>query len=753
MTKHTLALLLAIFLTALPLTACQKPPSDDLPPNEATELPEKTAKVLTNVFAETAFPLPDNIPMEFCEDSRPYRDPIAGTYTFLAQSADRRTPAYSLLTYDEAGTLVSETSLTADLSGMRESAVCTGAGGLVCRISQLDMETYRESSILRRVNADGTVTDSEDLAVLLGLDSDSIFPDTLATDAENRTYFVYAGEIFVLDDAFGVQFSLPCNAETVTVLDDRIYAGMPDGIAPIDHATASLGKKIPLPDGTVANECFAADGFALAYRSSEGIFGLSEDGTPELLLNFQNSNLIAEDVTVLHTRDRDTFLLQNGDTVSLWHRTADIDLSDIVVLDVAYTYMNESVPAFLRKVTEFNQSQSVIRVVTKDYQVYSGGRTMLNRESSLVMDMLTGVYQPDVVVTNTQYSAELSKIYENGLYTDLYPLLDADETLSRDDLFGCVTRTFEDADGKLGAICGTFRVDTLLGEAERLAGYENWTLPDMVGRMQTLADGETVMVGLGANNAAEKLLGPAGYAMFLDRETGTCSFDSPEFIAYLEFLKTLPASFNYDAYGTTAPRILNEELDPLLRQTTYTDFFVWMSGKFLFEGRGVNRIGYASADGEQNGSVLVTTPYLITSFCDEPEEAWTFVREILFGADGSETWSPMGTDYPARKSEFGKIAEKAKEYVFGERSVRKYNPEKPPTEADGPHAMFTDEDAAEMFAWFDKVAGVPYTGFVDADVTAIVNEEISAYLGGAQAAETCADIIQSRVGLWLSEHE
>ncbi len=745
--KQTLSLFLALLLTVFSFTSCRSTVSDELTHEETT------TPVLTNVFAETAFPLPQPDALEFCEDSQPYRDPVSGTYTFLAQNTDRLNRAYFLLTYDESGTLLTETSLSVDLSGIQDSVVC--ADGLVGCFVELDMETYREKSTLRHVKTDGTTVTSEDLAVLLGIDSDRIFPDALVTDAENRTYFVYSGEIFVLDEAFRVQFSLPCDAENVTFLGNAVYAGMSDGIARIDHANQSLGEKIPLSEGIAATECFAMDDFSLGYRTSEGIFGVSGDGSSELLLNFQNSNLIGEDVDILRPLDRDTFLLSDGGSVGLWNRAADIDLSDVIVLDVAYTYLNESIPEFLRKVTLFNQSQSAIRVVTKDYQVYtSNGMISLAEESTLVMDMLTGVYRPDVVVTNTQYSVELSEIYENGLYTDLYPLIDADETFSREELFGCVTRTFEDTDGNLGAICGSFRVDTLIGDAERLAGYENWTLSEMMEACTSVEEEDVLMVGLGANTAWESLLGSSGYTMFLDRESGTCSFDSPEFLAYLDFLKTLPESFNYDAYGTRTIRLLNEQLNPLLRENTYTDFSQWMNDKFLFEGRDVNRIGYVSIDGEQNGSYLVTTPYLITSYCDNPDEAWTFLREILFNEEYTGTRDIlMGSSFPARKSDFEKDAEQAKEYLFGYRTIRKYNPEKPPTEADEPYARFTDEDAAEMFAWFDETVGVPYTGFLNEELADIVNEEISAYLGGTQTAEKCADIIQSRVNLWLSEHE
>ena len=39
------------------------------------------------------------------------------------------------------------------------------------------------------------------------------------------------------------------------------------------------------------------------------------------------------------------------------------------------------------------------------------------------------------------------------------------------------------------------------------------------------------------------------------------------------------------------------------------------------------------------------------------------------------------------------------------------------------------------------------------EINDIVNEEIRTYLTGMKDAKTCADVIQSRVNLWLAEHE
>ena len=52
-------------------------------------------------------------------------------------------------------------------------------------------------------------------------------------------------------------------------------------------------------------------------------------------------------------------------------------------------------------------------------------------------------------------------------------------------------------------------------------------------------------------------------------------------------------------------------------------------------------------------------------------------------------------------------------------------------------------------------AGIPlwYSLLSRTELRNIINEEISRYLSGNATAESTADVIQSRVSIWLSEHE
>ena len=64
----------------------------------------------------------------------------------------------------------------------------------------------------------------------------------------------------------------------------------------------------------------------------------------------------------------------------------------------------------------------------------------------------------------------------------------------------------------------------------------------------------------------------------------------------------------------------------------------------------------------------------------------------------------------------------------------------------------TEEEYAGLYEILDH-AGSPILEDTPEDVWNIVNEEMSAFLSGMGTAEECAKKIQSRVSIWLAEHE
>ena len=66
-------------------------------------------------------------------------------------------------------------------------------------------------------------------------------------------------------------------------------------------------------------------------------------------------------------------------------------------------------------------------------------------------------------------------------------------------------------------------------------------------------------------------------------------------------------------------------------------------------------------------------------------------------------------------------------------------------------AHFTKEDTDFIMNYLDNECGSAVSESIPYEVSSIINEEISTFLGGAKTAGECAKVIQSRVSILLSE--
>ena len=114
---------------------------------------------------------------------------------------------------------------------------------------------------------------------------------------------------------------------------------------------------------------------------------------------------------------------------------------------------------------------------------------------------------------------------------------------------------------------------------------------------------------------------------------------------------------------------------------------------------------------------------------------------------------------PIFKSSFDLSCKAFYEYEFelyynGSASWGTKDPENP-RELDSPGiiAYFTENDAEAMKKYLNDSCGSAATESVPDEISSIITEEISSFTSGVKSAEDCARVIQSRVKLWLAEHE
>lgn len=706
---------------------------------------EAISGMLTDIFKKEEMLFSEEY--DVFESIEPMYDPETREITCVCSKMTDSGTVYSFVTTLPDGTFVREEEITV-IEDRFNASVGTRSGDKVVFLLY-DME--EKSYFLRTVGIGGesnTVTDSgavEELADMLSV-SDMVMDGNgtivlSCSDGIDNT-------VFGLDAQGEVVYEIPYASYNLNVRDGVVLCGttmITDG---------ALGEELDMPDGiTVRDYHFTEDG-SMYIETGDGLYLYTEEGEAERIMSFENSNLINDmGLKLFKVLDRENLLfLENGE-VSLYTIAPDVDLAETVVLDFAYVQFSGAPES---RVVEFNKSNPGIRVVTKEYET----------ADALLTDIYSGVYRPDVVMGSSFEPAFAARIMSEGLYTDLYPLIDASENLSRDDLSGAVKRTYEMEDGTLAAITSTFTVETLLGTKDFLGERTSWTVSDMLELAGTLPEGVTLIDGLTSNNASAVLFGSdvfgltPNYAPFVDMKNLTASFDSEDFISYLAFLKALPSEsqgyrtredlWQMYADGTLA-----------LAKYTYADVAEYLREDLVFAGKEYVNIGYPSGGSSAGGARISACPYMITSFCDNTAEAWLFLEQVLFFDEQIGEDIRFRSEFPAYKPLFETMCGDFYEYYYkflpnGRYATSISRNGEVSAEIDGQPAevrYLTPEIAAEITEWLDNDVGSRVSDVLPAEVNAIVDEEISAYLADNITAEECAERVQSRVSIWLSERE
>ena len=513
------------------------------------------------------------------------------------------------------------------------------------------------------------------------------------------------------------------------------------------------------------------DGIPYYYETSEGLFArLPDSDADRMLLDYENSGLTPIKTQPLYLSKDVVFFCEyanvdrsGGSAILCCVPGEDIDLREQTILTLAHF---GSVPTSLTDaIRSFHLAHPGVRIVTEDWSAYNTKENPEGGYQKLLTDMVTGKGSPDILFGRLT-AEHIAGAYEHGLYTDLTPYLKTDDTVNDSNLFGCVKRLFDDGRGGMWGITPDFSIDaTLISTPELLGGYAEqgyWTITEVLDYIDSLPD-DTVFNEDLCRGDLPLLDAGDGYMIFIDREQGTCSFDSPEFVRYLEFVKTLPTSdernvrspfADMDAEALALPRMEGKIRTTEARFLTSADKIRRLM--MPYSTKDWTMIGYPSPVKRAGAGTPVTTQYalVISSSCPDPDLAWDLVRRC-FSSEGSQG------GIPALKSTFDGMIDAWYQWQFDDYYVlhdfvystrdREYAITEEDLEYPGILSTFEREDRDKYVALFDEIGTAASERGIK-EIRDILVEETSAFLAGRGSAEDCAKKIQSRVSIWLSEH-
>lgn len=316
---------------------------------------------------------------------------------------------------------------------------------------------------------------------------------------------------------------------------------------------------------------------------------------------------------------------------------------------------------------------------------------------------------------------------DSGLLADMLPMIDADDSISREDfiepLFALMTKS-----GGLYEYTDKFTLLTMTTHAELFPGRENWTVENIEALIAAHPDMDPLWHSLD-RDLITTLFCWAATAEFIDPDVGTCSFDSPAFVHWLELLKALPNGSQY----SEEPKLMNICYD-LASNAGHQEKYM-MKGDYVVagfpetQGTGSYYLKLGSSPNAWRGTMGENTRIGIMAASGKQAGAWRFVRMLMEGADEIS----LSQGIPVFKQSFERALDTRISDDFDDRFQIGY---------------LNAENAEEL-----RQQVYSTTKLVDTDegLIRILRDEISRYYGGQVTGEEAAKAIQSRASIYVSE--
>ncbi|MDR1064817.1 MAG: extracellular solute-binding protein [Oscillospiraceae bacterium] len=663
--------------------------------------------------------------------------------------------------------------------------------GLSARANGADPDdpVYESTFRLIKLAPDGTELYNTDLYSPEGGElRDIYYIQTITHDSEGNIYLqsqdIYAfsadgRHAFTIRDPLSVSSYMggvftANTGEMMYMTQESTATSRSFAIKPIDFAAKSAGTAIKYNGSHYFQNIFDGSGEYLFYYLYSGLYGAKLDAatgtvTGEKIIDFVNSDISIDGSQIFASIDGGFIMatvefgpVKKTDTTTVYRLTEDknatLEGKTVLTLGVVYGEIST--------VTKFNKSSRTARIMIKDYSEYNTSDDYTRGQAQLDLDIIAG-RAPDIIALPGTPEKYISK----GLLADLTPFVDSGKHgVLRENLFENVL-TVGSPDGKIYRIIPRFYVITLAGKLSIFGGRESITTAEL----SELADARPGAAIMQSVTAADWLTNTMwlGMSRYIDWESGTCAFNSREFIETLEFSKRFPKEIDYSALYSDQAAYMEYYRDI---ETSYSEERTLLLSEYMYGPRAAHDmdflfgektalIGYPTAGGG-NGNVIAATGggYAISASSPNKDLAWEFICHTidLANEDSGDPYGAMSID----KKNFKEVASaetvplEERDFTDGLRVLRinaagglsvysiYSEDEIDRTDPYFENYAITEEEAARTL---QAIEGASALIGSDEQISKIIMEEAEAFWAGAKTAEETASVIQSRAALYVSE--
>ena len=509
----------------------------------------------------------------------------------------------------------------------------------------------------------------------------------------------------------------------------KLFASKPD------FASGSKGEKVEFPIDFLAYRFYPGETTDLMISNTTGLYTYHlGDTEPIKLMDFGNSDFANIDFETIAFISNKEFIATYLDMTDLTLKLSKFtyvdsnEVADKINIVLGCEYLNSNLS---KQIADFNKTNDTYRIVIKNYDLYNTMDDYSLGSIQLYNDIISG-NMPDILLINS--TLDITYLANKGLLADVGDLISKDKELANIEYLENVFRAFSVND-TLYTVVPSFSVSTMIARKDMVGDRTSWTMREFLEYMDTLPDDvdpfgfallQDTMIYYLLQYCAED---------FLDMNTGTCHFDSPEFIAWLEFAKTFPAELSesfWNDYDWDAQERIFRDKKAVLMST-----FIWNMEELVYDIHGIlgseaSFVGFPGLSG--NSSVIISDcdGFLLSAKSTNLEGAWSFVRYFLTEEYQTNNQSEQ---LPVMKKAFEEqLAQAAaKPYKVDEETILE---------------PFSPKEIGEIR---DFIYSIEKRTYNDGNVHQIVTEEANSFFAGAKTAKEAAEIIQNRVQLYLDE--
>ncbi len=552
----------------------------------------------------------------------------------------------------------------------------------------------------------------------------------------DSSYLVVTNEGLVILENDGTIAEIP---DSSLISHAGVYA---EGkAAAAEYQTLSLidenlrfSENISLSNAIADGNIIAGDeDFSLYITCVDGIYGLTENKEICLVADFSASYLPIGDISRIEQGKDGEFLIYGsekgwGFISRIFPRPNDYTL-ERETITLACTFNNEN---YLVLANSFNKYSDRYFLEIKESADFD----------TIKMDILTG-NSPDIIKYND--ITVMENLVNLGGITDMYPLMEQYGGVKKDDILDNVVNALE-YNASLYALSPTFEINCILADKSFVGEeYNSWSFEEFFSLYENRPSGMKLSYDYYARTP-EDIFRRFCSGYFADNlaawvDGDACHFNSEEFVRLLEFCR----------YAETAPADTSaaDVALSLKNRTGMICFADCLRNIEDFRSLNTYQLGLEDLsflsypDTESGGTLGFQEFYSITENAPCKEGAWEFVSFI------------MSEEYQASENDNSRLYTLKKAFENNLKLNTLKEGEENPTGTlsyngyEVPYKLYLTEDEAEIIR---KIVSQCTAKSYNSDhISSICNEEFLLYINGEYSAEECAEMIQNRVSIMLSE--